>query len=191
MSARRPELGRRLRVAAVVAVGCAAALAAWLAVGRGSETDAPSSASSILVSRRDLRSLAAARTVYWAGPMRGYRYELTRTARGAIYVRYLPTGVPAGDPRPDFLTVGTYRRPNAYRGLEVEARKRGTVVFHPAPRQIALFRKDRPTSVYFAFLGSGEQIEVYDPSPSRARRLVATGRVRPIRPDTERAETPR
>ena len=30
--------------------------------------------------------------VYWAGPEHGYRYELTHTTDGRIYIRYLPAG---------------------------------------------------------------------------------------------------
>src|SRR3954463_13088994 len=46
--------------------------------------------------------------VYWAGPEQGYRYELTDTTDGRIYIRYLPAGVAVGSSAPDYVTVGTY-----------------------------------------------------------------------------------
>ena len=40
-----------------------------------------------------------------------FAYELTRSADGSFYVRYLPAGAKPGDPRPEFLTVATYSVP--------------------------------------------------------------------------------
>ena len=37
--------------------------------------------------------------MYWAGPIAGMSYELTKLKDGRIYVRYLPDGVELGDPR--------------------------------------------------------------------------------------------
>ena len=42
-----------------------------------------------------------------------------------------------------------------------------------------LYGRDRPSSVYLAFPGGDVQVEVYDPSPRKARRLARSGRVRP------------
>src|SRR6266571_119484 len=42
-------------------------------------------------SASDLRAFAApSRPVYWIGPASSGTLELTRTSRGAVYVRYLP-----------------------------------------------------------------------------------------------------
>ena len=37
------------------------------------------------------------------------------TTSGRVYVRYLPRGAAAGDPRAGFLTVGTYPGVDAFR----------------------------------------------------------------------------
>jgi hypothetical protein len=50
------------------------------------------------VTRTGLASLAASvgHPVYWAGPRANVTYELTQTADGRIFVRYLPKGTPVG-----------------------------------------------------------------------------------------------
>ena len=37
-----------------------------------------------------------------------------------------------------------------------------------------------PTSVYVAYPGSKVQIEVFDPDPARALRLVTSGHIQPV-----------
>ena len=39
----------------------------------------------------------------------------------------------------------------------------------------------RPTNVYFAYPKQPYQVEVFDPKPGRALRLVLAGRVEPVR----------
>src|SRR5205085_7031602 len=78
----------------------------------------------VAVSSAELRTASKLlrQPIYWAGRARGYHYELTRTANGYDYVRYLPHGVQAGDPRPKFLVVATYPFPGAYRALKKYAK---------------------------------------------------------------------
>ena len=45
---------------------------------------------------------------------------------------------------------------------------------------VAFYYRQYPTSVYFAFKGSQEQIEVFDPVASRVRALIASGQIRPV-----------
>jgi hypothetical protein len=45
---------------------------------------------------------------------------------------------------------------------------------------IAFYTTARPQSVYLAYEGSDLQIEVFHPVPRQARRLVETGKVRPV-----------
>jgi hypothetical protein len=118
--------------------------------------------------------------VYWAGPRERHTYELTRPTDGNVYVRYLPAGVRAGDERPDFTTVGTYPRPRALARLRALARDAQGVTFRVPHRGFAVYARGRPTSVYLAFPGEDVQVEVYDPSPQRARQIARSGRVRPI-----------
>jgi hypothetical protein len=138
---------------------------------------------SVAVSVGELRSLEGSlgRPVYWAGSKSGFRYELTKTQQGQVYIRYLPAGVQVGDARPGFLTVGTYPQANAFARMQVAARARGAVRVPIRGRGLAFYNKQRPTSVYFSSPGADYQVEVYDPSPARARNLVASGTIVPIR----------
>jgi hypothetical protein len=52
-------------------------------------------------------SQALEHQIYWAGPRANVAYELTVTRGGFVYVSYLTAGAKVGDPRPDFVTIGT------------------------------------------------------------------------------------
>jgi hypothetical protein len=132
----------------------------------------------VAVQPAQLRLLAMqlGRAFYWIGPRPGMTYELTRTPGGRVYVRYLPPGVHAGAGRP-YLTVGTYPLQNAYAITRSASRQPGSVAI-TVPGGVAFYSVSKPTSVYVAFRGLDEQIEVFDPSASRVRVVVARGLVR-------------
>jgi hypothetical protein len=113
--------------------------------------------------------------IYWAGPKPGYTYELTQTADGKVFVRYLPSGVKIGDPRPDFLTVATYPFPGAF--ATVRRTSGGAVVLELAHGGIAVVDTRDPKSIHLAYPGVGYQVEVFDPLPAAGRALVAAGRI--------------
>jgi hypothetical protein len=178
---------RGVRVGAVVAVALAAAFVAWLFVRPRSDASptartGDATAAPQLVSEARLRALAAGTPypVYWVSPRRGTRYELTQTG-SRTYVRYLPTRVRAGDPRPRFLAVGTYAARNAFAETRGAGRRTGAVTVALGGGGIAVYSRQHPTSVYFSYPGSGVQVEVYDPSANTARALVLRHRVVPIR----------
>src|SRR6266700_1154177 len=77
--------------------------------------------------------------------------------------------------------VGTYPVPDAYKVLNALARKGGESSF-PAPRGgFAVYAKASPTNIYVAYPDLKDvQIEVYDPSPKRARSLIDSGRIAPV-----------
>jgi hypothetical protein len=103
--AHRAQLAQLAVFAAAVAV--AAVVVGWLLIHGKGDTRSRASGPA-LVSQTQLEELASSSTepIYWAGPRKGFSYELTRTADGRTYVRYLPHGVPAGDRRAEFLVVG-------------------------------------------------------------------------------------
>ena len=78
------------------------------------------------------------------------------------------------------LTIATYPQPNALARLRAEARQRGLTTVRLRGGGLAVFDPRVPTNVYLARPRSGFQIEVYDPSPGIARRLVVSGRVTPL-----------
>jgi hypothetical protein len=138
-------------------------------------------ARALSTTRAGLRSLSSrlGRAIYWLGPIRGSSLELTHAPDGRVYVRYLPPGVRAGAATP-YLTIATYPIANGLAVTTAASMQPGAVRIALPNGAVAFFSRTRPTSVYVAFPGVGEQIEVFDPSASRARALVAAGRVKPV-----------
>ena len=182
--------GRRLRgvhlqlLVLGVALALVAVVSVFLAVkdDGGRRAILEPSAGAVLVSQAQLEQLAESvdHPVYWAGPREGFSYELTETADGRVFIRYLPAGVAAGDPRPDFLTVGTYSRPSAFAGLKGAAKREGSVSVNIADGGLAVFDSKKPTSVYFGYPGTKYQVEVFAPSGETARSLVLGGKIKPV-----------
>ncbi len=180
--ARQPQL----RIGAVVAVALAIGFVVWLLVrgGGGSSTSSTPTLPAVgptAVSVNDLGNAAdkAGHTVYWAGPVPNTRYELTQTPSGSIYVRYLPQGAPVGT-KALFTLVGSYPVTNAYKVLQGLAKKSDETSFTAPGGAIAVYSQASPTNVYLAYPDSNVQIEVYDPSPKRARRLITSGQIAPV-----------
>jgi hypothetical protein len=180
--ARTMRLSRpQMRLGALLALGLAAFLIGWLIYGRDDGSTSANGASA--KSEAELRDFASASStpVYWAGPREGQTYEFTRTSDGRVYVRYLPEGVEAGDPRPQFLTVGTYPRPGAWAELRRASREPGAVSRNLPNDGLMVYSRSRPTSVYVGYAGGRYQVEVYAPSAGSARKLVLAGQVVPVR----------
>lgn len=118
------------------------------------------------------------RPVYWAGSKSGVTYELTQTPDGRVYVRYLPKGVEVGSSQA-YLTVATYPLTGAYATTSSAAAQPGATKI-PVDGGVAFYTKARPTSVYLAFKGTDEQIEVFDPSAGELHKLVAAGSIQPV-----------
>jgi hypothetical protein len=135
-----------------------------------------------LVDEGDLLSLAAdlGHPVYWAGSRPPNQMELTQEADGSLYLRYLPAGAEPGDPRPQFLTVGTYPVVGAEAALRRIAAGAGSSLDYLPAGGVVLVNPSESTSVYLAYPASDLQIEVYDPAPGRAMRLIRSGAIQPL-----------
>ncbi len=185
LDAPRQRRGHVQLVVLAVAVAAAAGVVGWLLLrGHSQATSVPAPDSGpALVSQTQLERLASSldHPLYWAGPKSGYSYELTNTTGGRTYVRYLPSGVRAGDRRANFLVVGTYAQPGAFADLKRVAKRHGSVSLGIAGDGLAVFSPAKPTSVYFGYPGKGYQVEVYSPSGQTARSLVLAGKITPIR----------
>jgi hypothetical protein len=179
--ARRQEI----RVGAVIAVALAIGFVVWLVAirGGGSSKAKVTTIAPTAATPERMRAVATdlGHAIYWAGPAANTTYELTKTSSGRIYVRYLPAGIRVGSSSARYTIVGTYPVPNAYNVLNGLARKSGESSF-PAPRGgFAVYAKASPTNIYLAYPDLKDvQIEVYDPSPKRARSLIESGRVAPV-----------
>jgi len=137
-------------------------------------TTGAASSAAALVTAPDLKKLPAVlgSPVYWLGPVAGKRYELTRTPDGRVYVRYLPARARAGTTKP-YLTVATYPLPHAFAATRAAGRRPGTVMTTFPGGVVAFYSRAKPASVYVAYPGVDEQIEVFDPSPRRNPLAVA------------------
>ena len=177
-----------LQVGLVLAFAIVSGIAAWALLTR---ERAPEPAAPVAQARTDgprivtvdgLTALAGLRAspIYWAGRQSNILYEVTQTSNGYVYVRYLPSGTAPGDPRADYLTIGSYPRADAYGDVESAAKRPGAISLRLPDKGLAVYDPDKPTSIYFAYPDSPEQVEVYDPSAARALRLVQSSRVRPV-----------
>ena len=164
---------------AVVAAAVAGALA-WL--GSTDEGEPAAGGTPAETSVPDLRRLADGldHPLYWAGPPGTRTLEVTRTTGGNVFVRYLPDGTRVGDRRPLFTTVATYPQQQAYARALAAARRPGSARATAPGGGLVVWNRRRPTSVYIAAPGTGVLVEVYDPSPQRARALVLSGAVGPV-----------
>lgn len=135
-----------------------------------------------IVTAQELRAFAASEDgpVYWAGARAGARYELTRTADGRVYVRYLAPGAKAGSTDAGFLTVGTYPQADALSTLKATAARRGATDVAVGGGGVGAVLRGSPDSVYLAYPGVAAQIEVFDPEGG-ARTLAQDGAVVAIR----------
>jgi hypothetical protein len=176
-SGRVPIVGIASAIVLAIAVG----IALWLLL-RGGEADRPQQAPAAAVSipRLDAFASSVGHPIYWVGAQPRFTYELSRTRDGRVYIRYLPPGVGIGNPNPKYLTVGTYPQRHALVTLRATAKKQGVHTVQLAGGGRAFQYKGRPTSVYLAYPGSDYQVEVFDPSPTRALQLVTSGHVQPV-----------
>jgi len=161
------------------------AIAVLLISGGDSDDNGGGAVAPTLASGDDLTSLAddAGHTVYWAGERPDNRTEFEKDNDGNVYVRYLPqSGNPASE-RNNSLTVGSYPVGDAVAGLEVVAKRPGanTYKLQSAPGAIVVNNDNKPNSVYVGFPGSAIQVEVYDPTPGEALKIVLQGEIAPLR----------
>lgn len=182
---RRPRLlGLLIALLALAAVLLAAALIYAAADGGKPSAGSPVAAAGAprIVAPAGLAAAAAGRStpLYWAGRRPGTRLELTPSTAARAYVRYLSAGAKAGDPRPAYLTVATYRLAHAYADLRANA-KRGAGKLLAAPHGLSAWQDPTsPTSVYLAKPGASFQVEVYDPKPSQALQVALSPKLRPV-----------
>ena len=110
--------------------------------------------------------------VYWAGTMRGSTYELTQAWSGNVYVRYLPNGAAVGAKKP-YLTVATYPVLNALEAVRRTANSSTAHTIDLPGGGLAVVDARDPRSVYVAYPNSNYQVEVFAPSPARARSVAS------------------
>ena len=152
-------------------------------VRTGAVTGVPALGMPRVVSSTQLGMVAMERpsATYWAGVRRGTVLELTETSEGSAFVRYLPSAAELGSRAPNYLVVGSYPRPRAMADIRTAGRRPGAVRLELRGGGLAVYDRAHPTSVYLAYPGSGNQIEVYHPDARQARALVRSGAIVPVR----------
>jgi hypothetical protein len=171
----------RFRIGALVVIAAVIGVVVWLAVGNGNDSSPSREANAVAISPSGLSTLAGAlkQSIYWVGPASDVKYEITRPASGRILLGYLPSNLDVGDRTPH-LTVGTYPITNAYAVTQRAARQPDTVKINVGGGAVAFYNKKFPLHAFISYPGSSYQIEVYDPSPRKARQLVRSGAVKPV-----------
>jgi hypothetical protein len=175
--------GRGTRLVPILLVALAIGLAVWL-IGScgGGDSSEHSTVSAEIVEAGALtdRAEATESPIYWAGEQEGTQLELSVPEEGRTYVRYLTEGAEAGEPKPDYLTVGTYAFAEPIPALEELAEKPGGVLRSAPGGGVVYFSRSQTGSVYLAYPGQEVEIEVYDPDPIRAKELAVSGAIVPI-----------
>jgi hypothetical protein len=177
---------RRFRAIAVagVAVGVIAGAASLLSDNQGlvAETDA------LTAEELHRRAARLETPAYWVGPKPDTVYRLTTRSDDAVLVRYVPEAT-AYDSQPT-LTVATYPRVRGLAEVEAAARRAGAVRIPLRDEAVASFDRAHPTNVFVAFPSQPVQVEVFDPVPGEARRLVESGALRVVGDSSLRLATP-
>ena len=177
---------RGFRIGAVIAVAAVAAFLVWFFAIRdtGDNDSNGSSGVAVAATESDISDVAQknGQPIYWAGNEPGTTdLELTQTADGNVYVRYLTGNADIGTPKPSYLTVGTYPFENAIHALNTIAKEPRAKTFHVPDGGFAVQNSSSPTSVYLAYPDEeGFEIEVYDPDPAKALNLVKSGEIKPV-----------
>jgi len=187
---------KTVRIALIALLALVAVVIGVIAlVGGGSSDDEASAKApdSGLVTLSEPELLAAGSQIgqpaYWLGHRsEANNYELTKTPDGRVYVRYLPTGTEAGDPRPDFVTIGTYPVPEAKRALRAASKTgrniaEGMTLSHRVVRHepYEALSSKRATSAYVVFDNQPDlQIEIFSPRVGEAALFAVAGSVKPL-----------
>jgi hypothetical protein len=148
--------------------------------GASATPAAPTSAKAASVAQLRALSRSLGHPVYWAGPKPGYTYELSQNSVGAVFIRYLPAGVPVGVPKSNYLIVATYPFPNALAAIRRVAAGAKYGVTRLPGGGLAVVDGQYPKSIHLAFPGSNFQVEVYDPLPSTTHTIVASHKIVPV-----------
>lgn len=138
----------------------------------------------ILVTVSQLADFAAEaeNPIYWVGEREGAEYELTETASGRVFVRYLRGGAEAGDPRSKFLTIATYPTRDGVAALRRVARStEGAKLKRTRDGALLMIDPNTEGNVHLAYPDGESQIEVYSRVPGQALLLSAAGKVREVR----------
>jgi hypothetical protein len=174
-----------LLVVAAVVIGAIAIFSGGSGGGSSSSASSPgtpTNAKALSVSGLLAEAGRLGGPAYWVGPRAGTdSYELSSLPDGRVYIRYLTGGAKAGDPRPDFLTVGTYPVPEAKQALEGAAKQAGAGQTLSQHEGYEALSSSEATNAYVVFDDQPEvQIEIFSPQTGEAAALATSGELKPV-----------
>lgn len=118
--------------------------------------------------------------VFWAGDRADTEIELRHDEIGNTHLRYLTDGAEPGDPAPAYLDIGTYPFENGYSVISGMASEDGRKRVRTGDA-VGFYDPERPTNVYLGFPDRPDfQVEVFDPVPGRALKVVRSGDIVPM-----------
>lgn len=151
-----------------------------------SSTGSGSEGESIAVALSESELLAQVSSLglpaFWVGPRAGTSsYELSTPPDGRVYIRYLTGDAEAGDPHPDFLTVGTYPVPEAKKALEEATRAGEGGQTLSQEEGYKVLASPEATNAYVVFDNQPDaQVEIFSPQPGEAAELAKSGTLKPV-----------
>jgi hypothetical protein len=175
------RLNRLLTIA--LAVLAAAAFAACGDDDDGDDAPKPASDQPTIVEPSELSDVAdrVGHPIYWVGERDGTDYELSESGAGRVYVRYLDEGTKPGVRSAKFLTVGTYEIKDPVAALRRAAKESPRAeLARSEDGAVVLIDPAKPGSVYLAYPGKDQQIEVFSPDVKESLELATSGDVEPI-----------
>jgi len=169
-----------LLVAVAVVIGAIALLGG----DSGGSSSEAAETEPVALSASELLAQASSlgQSAFWVGARAGTEsYELSSTPDGRVYIRYLTGDAEAGDPRPDFLTVGTYPVAEAKKALQAATKAaEGSQTLSQHEGYEVLSSKES-TNAYVVFDNQpGVQVEIYSPQPGEAADLATFGSLKPL-----------
>jgi hypothetical protein len=179
---------RKVRIGIAVLIVAVVAIVLVVDLVGGSDSSSSDkkepSGSVVALSKSELLAQAGSleHPTYWVGPRSGTKhYELTTTPEGRTYVRYLTGDAKAGDPRPDFLTIGTYPVPDAKKALRTAKEGSSQSMRLSAQDGYEVLSGEEGNDVYVVFENEPDlQIEVFSPEAGEALELVESGALTPL-----------
>jgi hypothetical protein len=175
-------LAALIALAALVLAGIALAKTSAIAQPGASASAVPSATSSIgvprIVSEKELRAFGVKNgPIYWAGTQSNMQYELTQTANGSVFIRYLPAGASAGDVQRNFLSVATYPIVDGYAQLVQASTAKNATADETQSGALVVTYSSASNSTYFSFPASNFQVEVFSPAAGESKKLVDAGTI--------------
>ena len=114
------------------------------------------------------------RVVFWSGPQKNAKYTINASAKGQIYLRYLPNGQGLSDTNANYRVIATYDVQDAFKSTQAAANQSNGISLSNPDGAAVFYNKATPTNVYMAYPNLNYQIEIFDPHENTSINLAST-----------------